>query len=221
MDEVDIQAFNSGSFVLVRSIAGWATLYPLADCTFRGYMRTAVGDAVVLYQWSTDIGNLQFIETLAFGSFVFGSNPVNGDVIVIGDTIIEFVSGTPTADNVVIGEILPITMGNLLAFLQSSPANDDVWLSKCTFSVSDNELDIIYNTTDLAGNQFSIAVLIGSATPSGPTLTGAGGALVLTAAISDIKNFLGTFIYDVRMEYAGIVVYLFGGSILFSEASTR
>ena len=388
MDEVDIEAINTASFVYAQSVAAWGQILPLADGVFRGYMRRTVDDSVVQYSWASDAsapGTIAFAPSAANGNIAYTQNSAADDWLQLGGSLVEFVSagdavtiapssvvtisipsgvypgivswtdhqlppGTPVkfstsgalptgitastiyyvsaaglgansfqiaatlpaalaggpnidtsgsqsgtqtctapttilwtghglsanqpvrfhstgalptgltawtpyyisaslietnsfqvaatpngsvittsgtqsgistalgGNTVLIGATLVQTLANLLAFLTASL---DAWISQCTYSVTGYTLGIIFKTTTQAGNYFALATSTENATPSGETLYGGGGMLTMSSPVGDLANFLGDFSYDVRWEYEGSVIYIFGGTITLSQGITR
>jgi hypothetical protein len=215
VDTLDLQAFNSTTFVFSRLLTSWADVYPLADGVFRSYMRVNVDDAIVVYEWSTDNGQITFSPTAANGTIGYAANPAVNDTIDIGTTVVTYVA---SSGGVVIGASLPATMANLLTFLTASV---DAQISQCSYAMADNELSIVFKTTALAGNEFPIAASTSGVAVSAGTLQGAGGMITMTAPISDLTAFLGPYFYDVRWEYGATIVQLFGGTIDWLEGVTR
>lgn len=220
MDTVNLGAINSASFAFSRIMTPWSALFPLATGKWRAYMRAVLDDPVVLYQWSTDNGLIQYGPSYANTVFAFTQLPLpNQETMTLGTTLVQFTSG-PAADLMVpVGPTIGATVVNLFAMLQASA---DPQVNLCTYQVNGNELLVQYKTTDPAGNEFAVAETNSNNAPLGPTLSGAGGLLTMTAPIEDIDNFEGTYIYDVRWEGPdGTVIQIFGGSITFSPGVTR
>lgn len=220
MDTVDIGAINSASFAFSRIMTPWSAIFPLSTGKWRAYMRDQVDDPVVLYQWSTDNGQIQFVPSYANTVFVFTQNPLpNQEAMTLGTTLVQFTSNPPQDLMVPVAPTLGGTLANLFAMLQVSA---DPQVNMCTYQLNGNELLVQYKTTDPAGNEFAVAESNSNNAPLGPTLSGAGGLLTMTAPIEDIDGFVGNFVYDVRWEGPdGTVMQIFGGTMTFSPGITR
>jgi len=221
MDEINLQAVNTATFVFNQSLSAWAPFYPLSEAAFRSYMRKTPEDPVVLYEWSTDNGRITFAATAANAIIAYEQNPAPDDTLTLGSSIVTFVASPTGGNNVAIAPTLTGTLANLLAFLQAS---HDSQISRCSYAVAGFELSIAFNNTTLAGNLFAIAASTANAAVSSPTLLGAGGMITMTAPLGDLEDFVGDYSYDVRLELgssASIVVPLFGGTITLTEGVTR
>jgi hypothetical protein len=222
MDVVDIGAINSASFAFSRLMAPWSAIFPLATGKWRAYMRNVLDDPVVLYQWSTDNGQIAFVPSYANTVFVFTQNPLpNQETMTLGTSLVQFTTNPSSSSGlqVQVEATLGATLASLLAVLQASV---DPQVALCTYQLNDNELLVQYATTDTAGNAFAVAESNSNNAPLGPTLYGAGGLLTLTAPIEDIDGFLGNYVYDVRWEGPdGTIMQIFGGTLTFSEGVTR
>lgn len=157
------------------------------------------------------------IET---NSFQFSATPGGAPILTSGTQ-----SGTQTASAAVnavhLGGNLPVTITNLVAFLNSS---QDPQIGLCTYGYSGSgNVNVTFDSAAANGNLFQLGSSTGNVTPSGATLTGGGGLLTLTTPIGALANFLGEFVYDCRWESADgqSIIYLFGGSIAFIQGVTR
>lgn len=124
----------------------------------------------------------------AAGFVIFQRTPGVGSSITFNGTQVQFVSGTPSGNQVQIdaGNNLGTTLANLLAFLQASA---DAQISANTYVITGGTLTMTQKATGTAGNGFTLASNVTGASLSGPHLTGGtdGGVLTqatLTAAIA-------------------------------------
>jgi hypothetical protein len=101
------------------------------------------------------------------GWFNFASNPANNDTITVDGTLVTFVTGTPTGNQVKIGTDLPTTLASLATFLNASV---DVNIVNMTYVVLGSKLYCIAKTPGAAGDLFTLAASV--ATKSGATLLG-------------------------------------------------
>ena len=151
MDTFDITHRTNATFVQTFVLTTWCDLYDLSEGHWHAMLRRTVESAVVHYEWSTEAGNLNYEETRAFGEITFTTNPVPGDTLMIGATIIHF------PGDVAIGAGLANTLANLLAFLEASTDED---INHCDYAVtSGTVLTMEYKTAGF------------SATPSHSTPT--------------------------------------------------
>jgi hypothetical protein len=213
----DLVQQTNGTFNFPFVLTAWADLYPLGtQGVFHAEMRDAVDDPVALFEWSTAKGNLTYSQSLANGFISFTANPpagVPGQIIQLGSSLVTFGTDVP------IGDTLPQTLASLLAFLQASI---DSQIASCTYSVSASTiLNVVFTTAGTLGNAFVLNTAVSGASVSGPTLTGGGGLLTMTANVTDIENFDGVYYYDCRWENGSEMVPLFGGTITFVQGVTR
>jgi len=225
MDAVDIEVVAGETFVFTRGLANWAALYPdIGSAVFRSYMRLSVDDPNVWYSWASDgseRGSILFTPTPSVGLFNFSTNPTAGDQIQLGTTLVQFVASGASGNQVNLGTTLEATLVALKTFLSGS---NDSQISQCSYSLSGYSVLAVFKSTSLAGNSFVIGAPIGTAvSPSGPTLSGGGGNIIMTTQKpSDTAGFSGqSYVYDLRMELDGQIVYLFGGNMMFLTPVTR
>lgn len=118
----------------------------------------------------------------ATDTITFAANPTAGDTLTFGSqvtnqigipgTLISFVSGVPTLDQVQIGVDLAHTLANLLAMLQGS---GDANLGALTYSVVGSVLNVSYITPGADGNAYPITSSAANAAVATPTLQGGSG----------------------------------------------
>ena len=113
----------------------------------------------------------------AIGNAVFSGQPTASDTLTIGGTAVTFVSGTPTGNQVKIGTDLPTTLASLATLLNGSA---DTNLVKASYSVVGSTLYIVYKTTGVGGNSFTLAKSSTAISVSGATLAGGSGTDVST-----------------------------------------
>lgn len=130
----------------------------------------------------------------ATGSIVWRSNFVPTERIVLNGTVVEFVSSSPTGNQVLIGSTLAISLANLLTFLNAS-ADPNIVLF--TYSVVlGTTLLITAVTPGVDGNALTLAAgyatgsIVFSVNPSnGDTITLAG------TVIEFVTNFATGYIF--------------------------
>lgn len=117
----------------------------------------------------------------ATGKITFSVNPSASDTITLNGTVVTFVAGTPTGNQVQIGVSLSATMDALLTFLQASL---DTQLVKFTY-VLNAAKTILYLTAATAGTGGnSLTTTASAATASGATLSGGNGTDISTLIAS-------------------------------------
>lgn len=131
--------------------------------------------------------------TAASGTITFSGVPANNDTVTIGGTVVTFVTGTPTGNQVLIGGTAAQTAANLQTFLQASA---DVNIAKCKYSTTLAVTTVTYASVGTAGNAFTLAKTSTNITVSGATLTGGVNASTITYATSpasgqDVSTQLG------------------------------
>lgn len=147
--------------------------------------------------WSYDGSNwAQLPITIgnATGSIVWRSNFISSEQIVLNGTAIEFVSSSPSGNQVLIGTTLADSLANLLAFLQGS---SDPNIELFTYSVIlGTTLLITAKTAGVEGNALTLAAgyatgsIIFSVNPlNGDTITMGG------TVIEFVTNFATGFIF--------------------------
>jgi hypothetical protein len=107
----------------------------------------------------------------AQGVITFTANPAINDTLTVGGTLITFVSGVPSGNQVQIGATLLNTVAALLLFLEASK---DVNLVEATYSVDVTGLliTVTFVVVGLIGNAFTLAISSAGNTVSGATLSG-------------------------------------------------
>lgn len=107
----------------------------------------------------------------ATGNFLFSGVPSNLDTVTLNGTVVTFVTGTPSGNQVkIVAGNQPATIANLLTFLQASA---DAQLVKFTYSVVGSTLYVVAATPGTGGNALTIAKTSGVIAVSGATLAGA------------------------------------------------
>ena len=198
-------------------------VYNVQAATFRSYTRAALGDSVVYYSWASDgssPGMIRYSATSANGSVAYVSNPQINDTLQLGSSEVTFIAsnGSPSGNQVNVGANTAASLANLLAFLNASA---DGQIDQCRYSLAGNTLVVVLGGVALAGNYFSLAASTAGAVVSGPTLSGAGGMITMTAPIGDLDEFVGSYVYDCRMELGSDIVPIFGGTITFLQGVTN
>jgi hypothetical protein len=223
MDTADLTFNTNGNFVQSFVLTSWADLYDLTSGVFYSQMRLHANENVVLYEWSTANGRINYSQTRATGSITFTLNPTALDHILLGSTLVTFVTSGAVGNQVNIGATLPLTMANLLSFLTAST---DPQIMQCSYSIASSQvLQVVYNTPGTLGNAFAIDAIGGGSTVSNllKTLQSGGAAITLIAPVEDIEEFLGDYVYDVRfqIELTNFYVPIVGGIMTFVQGVTR
>lgn len=110
---------------------------------------------------------------LAAGCFVFSGQPAAGDTITLGTTAVQFVTGTPSGNQIQIGAAQVQTLQNVLAFLSAS--QDSQILLFQGFALLENAILVQAVARGTAGNSLAIAASSAAIMASGATLTGGTG----------------------------------------------
>jgi len=221
------------NFASVSNLNGVATVIQTGLDTF------ASGATVV---WNSS--NHQFLVTLggtpgltstislmsdptAQGAVILSGQPSPADTFTFNGTVVTFVSGAPSGNQVQIGGSTANTLANLNAFLLASTdtqlvkfkyyidsPNLKVWVQAATAGTSGNALTLAKSGTNLAvsaatlagGQTSSIATLSGMATTSSGAYTANGVAAetALTAVIS-LDNLYSNQWYGLSVVAAQLV----------------
>lgn len=109
----------------------------------------------------------------ATGQIVFNTAPANLDTLTINGTVITFVTGTPSGNQVQIGGTAALTATALQAFLVASV---DAGLLACSYVTSGTVTVVTYRIAGTAGNSivFDKSSSHITLTPSGGVLSGGG-----------------------------------------------
>jgi hypothetical protein len=225
-DYVPITAYVTTPFVFTHVLENWDALFDLYDGEIDAYMRPTTEDLNVTYVWSTRKGNLTLTPSTAAATMEFLELPVAGESIVIGESNVTFVSGTPGVDEVQIKASLSGTVADLVTALNASVDPD---ISKCVYDRSGNTLIVFYATPGYAGNYLAIgASNLETVILSDDTLRGGGALLTMTSTVYDTQFFIpygateAEYVYDVRFENdLGPQAILFGGPMLWKQGVTR
>lgn len=219
-DTVNIEAFNTETFVWAQDVTDFAALYPLAAGIFRAQMRASAAEQAILYEWSTTNGGIAYTEAPASGSIAFTANPIAASVIKIGATTVTFVASGASGNQVNIGGSLATTLASLLSMLNAST---DAQLITCSYTIIGSDaLDVVARHGGISGDNIALSTNVVGATATGATLTGGAHIVTLMAPVSAIENFSGAYSYDCRFEYQDAAfTVLFDGSITLDQGVTR
>jgi phage tail sheath protein FI len=132
----------------------------------------------------------------ASGTISFVSNPTNNSTITLNGTVVSFVTGTPTGNQVQVGTNLGATLTALTTFLDGSL---DAQIGKCGYTASSTVLTITSKSVNASDNTFTIGTTITGASPSGAHLTGGidpvmatimgdGSGAMLTPVLGEVAN---------------------------------
>jgi Protein of unknown function (DUF3383) len=113
----------------------------------------------------------------AVGSATFSTQPANLDTLTLNGAAIEFVTGTPTGNEVQIGSTLAVTLQSLATFLNSSTNPD---LTAASYLVVGDTLFITAIAPGAAGDSYTLVKTSTAITLSGATLAGGTGTDVST-----------------------------------------
>lgn len=108
----------------------------------------------------------------ALGTVTATANPSNADTLTIAGTSIEFVTGSPTGNQVKIAATTSLTMQALFTFLEAS---SDANLITCTYAINIGTtiaLAVVAASIGTAGNAITLAKSSTALTLSGATLSG-------------------------------------------------
>lgn len=217
----NLTARNTEAFVYGRLLGASALAFDLSAGVVRAQMRRSVDSPVVLYEWSTADGSITLAPVKATGFVQYVANPLNGDTLTIGETVVTFVASGPGARRVLIAPDLDDTMANLRTVLAGSTDWD---LAAHDYAVTDSRLNLLAKQAGPLGNLMTLKASTSGAQVSAPTLVGGGTRLGMTAPQSRIARFEGAFVYDVRFEdpaNPSVPAVLFGGTLTFLPGVTR
>lgn len=160
-----LNTVSDGVDTLIISDPGAATIAtmvrPLAATNFH---------AVDLHADIAPSNVAQFdVARSASGTYTFGSNPANGQTVILNGSTWTFVTSGASGDETNIGANLAATLTQLASDLgASSDPNIDI----ATYSASSTVLTITAGTAGTAGNGYTLAVGTYGGTISAPTLLG-------------------------------------------------
>jgi hypothetical protein len=170
------------------------------------------------------VGYFVLPSLIESGSFQIAA-VVGGAPITMGSSQSGIQTGALSANQIMIGGNLSQTMINALEFLTGSL---DAQISLCNYAAAGPSLFVIYGNGGTVGNLFALACSTSGSTVSGAFLSGAGGVLTMFGQIGDFQNFItppgaDPYVFDMRWEsYDGTtIVYLFGGTITWTQGITR
>lgn len=126
------------------------------------------------------------VAVAATGQMIFSQQPGVGSTLSFNGTVVSFVSGAPSANQVQIGANLTVTMTSLQTFLAGS---GDTQIGKNSYTMTNATLNIVNKTPGSAGNGFTLNSTVTGVSLSGSTLMGGQDAqastqATLTAAIA-------------------------------------
>jgi len=174
-NEVAIQSTLAQTLASLVTFLSTSADSNISQCTYSQALGTTL---FITYSSSGVQGNSFTISAgFATGTITFASNPSNGDTITINGTSVQFVTSSPSGNQVGIAATLPLTLAALLSFLTGST---NASIASCTYTVKGSVLQIQAATEGVIGN--AILISASAATASGATL--AGGS---TAVASDTQ----------------------------------
>ncbi len=127
----------------------------------------------------------------ATGAITFSVNPSNGDTVTLNGVVWTFVTSGATGAQTNIKATLSDTLDQLVTDLSES-VNPLLTVASYTDTPTGDATSLIvtYNTSGAGGDAYTLAASV--AVPSGPTLTGGGGAGTLAGTI-DVGPETGTY----------------------------
>ena len=187
------------------SAVNWSTQTNLNGIAniFQTQYQSGSGDASATFQWLAGQGRFKLTSgttgvtsllswaqaPTAWTSITFGGNPTASDTLTINGTVVTFVSGTPTGNQVQIGATAANTIQNLLTFLDGST---DANIILFNYSYVGSVVYVVSKVTGTTGNTYTLAksstnLTLGNL--SGSNLQGGSGAdisglLALSSAAS-------------------------------------
>ena len=161
--------------------------------------QAGIPGTLVTFVYTTPIiadGQVQIVPNS--DTITFAIIPSNGDTITLNGTVVKFVTGAPSGNQVQIGADLAATLVRLENFLSASA---DPQISLCLYSVSSTVLTIKYN--GVTGNGSAYAVAASAATVASPTL--------INNMAGTIANFV-TFAQNSGDPNLALLTYAVGGT---------
>ena len=147
---------------------------------------------------SLTFNSIPSVGTQAAGNISFNNNPSNGDTLTINGTVITFVTGTATGNQVYIGVNYLQTLAALQALLLTTTDGN---LNQCSYQFASNEITITYFSYGTTGNSatFSTTSAALAVTGSGTLLGGTnpdtvsvnGTTFVFVASSSAVTSMSG------------------------------
>ena len=195
-------ALSGLDFALTTNLNGVASVFQTAIQAATSATQTFVYNSTYTNFTLTDsaTGTASVIGFLApstgVGFIEFTANPANNDTVTVDGTLVTFVTGTPSGNQVKIGASALATAQALQTFLSASA---DVNISKMLYYpvVTVGGDYYIYMTsvaTGTAGNAYTLAKSSTAITLSGGTL--AGGSSTDVSAMTAMTNTLGNGAYQ-------------------------
>ncbi len=137
--------------------------------------------------WLTGIfGDPDTDPAAAEGYIDFAVNPSENDTITINGVTFTFVDDTPGAGEIDIQSTVIQTVDEIVSVLNGS-SDDDVNDATYSRPTGTQRLRIVHDTAGAAGNAFTLAASV--ATASGPTLTGGGTEHVFVSGLDSLPSY--------------------------------
>lgn len=171
------QNLTALDFTAVTNLNGVATV--ITSALTGGAVCTWTGSEFKITSGTTGEG------VRASGTVTFGTNPTDGDTLVLNGVTITFQDANPTGNEVLIGATKEATAANLQLFLNQT---SNVSLTVASYATAANVLTITYDTVGTGGNAYSLAETGSSMTISGATLTGGAAASSVGYATSPVSG---------------------------------
>lgn len=165
---------NGVASVITTALAGSGT------CTWNGsffVITSATTGAGASATGTVSLDTNPSYGVQAFGTITLSGQPSNGDTVTIKGTVVTFVTGTPSGNQVQIGGSTALTSAALQTFLQNSADANLAASTYSTISLVTTATARIYGT---AGNAYTLAKSGANLAVSAATFSGGVAADTLT-----------------------------------------
>jgi phage tail sheath protein FI len=150
----------------------------------------------------------------AQGALIFSRNPGVGATITLNGTVVAFVSGAPTGQQVQIGADLGTTLANLMTRLTTSA---DTQITANNYALSGGTVVITQKANGAAGNGYTLATNVTGLSLSGPHLT--GGRDLATSANATLFTSMALGANPVAATLTPVLDQLIGHAIVESAGT--
>lgn len=142
----------------------------------------------------------------AAGKLVFAGQPTANNTVTVDGTVVTFVAGTPSGNQVQIGATEAATVAATLAFLQAST---DVNISKMTYTSVGTTIYCVSVATGVAGNVYTLVTNDGNITPTAPA--GGSAGTDISAQLLGTASTLEELVAGIAAESALTAVEILDG----------
>ncbi len=129
----------------------------------------------------------------ASGTITLDTNPAPADTVTINSTVVTFVSGSPTGNQVLIGVDVATTSANLQTFLEASA---NAGLAACVYNTLSLVTTVTARAYGTAGNAYTLA-------KSSTHITVSGAGTLASGVAADTLTVNGTAITFVAISPTG------------------